>query len=82
LALCIGEKAKEPNVRLVKIELKKICGGENKKCRRIGNEYRLTRCPVEISSVCWLSVKMICIRFLAVCLTTAMAHLGLLTFGA
>jgi len=26
-------------------ELKKMCGGENKKYRRVGNECRLTRCP-------------------------------------
>ena len=31
-----------------KIELKKMCGGENKKYRRVGNECRLTRCPLEI----------------------------------
>ncbi len=35
-------------VRLSKIELKKMCGGENKKYRSKGNECRLTRCPFEI----------------------------------
>jgi hypothetical protein len=42
-----------------KIELKKMCGGENKKYRRVGNECRLTRCPFEICSVCWSLVKMV-----------------------
>jgi len=41
-------------------ELKKMCGGENKKYRRVGNECRLTRCPFAIWSVCRLSpVKMV-----------------------
>ena len=31
-----------------KIELKKMCGGENKKYRRVGNECRLSCCPFEI----------------------------------
>jgi hypothetical protein len=60
LALCVGAKANVPNVRLAKIELKKMCGGENKKYRRVGNECRLTRCPFEIWSVCWSPVKMVC----------------------
>jgi len=42
-------------------ELKKMCGGENKKYRRVGNEWRLTRCPFEIWSVCWSPVKMVCL---------------------
>ena len=33
-------------------ELKKMCGGENKKYRRVGNECRLARCPFVISFVC------------------------------
>ena len=53
LALCVGAKANVPNVRLAEIELKKKCGGKNKKYRGVSNECRLTRCPVEISSVCW-----------------------------
>ena len=57
LALCVGAKANVPNVRLAKIELKKMCGGENKKYRRVGNECRLSCCPVEIWSVCWSLVK-------------------------
>jgi hypothetical protein len=32
----------------LKIELKKMCGGENKKYRRVGNECRLSCGPVEI----------------------------------
>jgi len=48
LALCVGPKANVPLVRLAKIELKKMCVGENKKYRRAGNKCRLTRCPVEI----------------------------------
>jgi hypothetical protein len=50
----------KPNVPFVgqaKIELKKMCGGENKKYRRVGNECRLSCCPVEIWSVCWSPVK-------------------------
>jgi hypothetical protein len=31
-------KPNVPFVRLAKIELKKMCGGENKKYRRVGNE--------------------------------------------
>jgi len=57
---------------MAKIELKKMCGGENKKYRRVGNECRLTRCPFEIWSVCWSSVKMvwcIIVQFLVVCLS-------------
>jgi len=71
-ALCVGAKANVPNVRLVKIELKKMCGGENKKYRRVGNECRLTCCPFDIWSVCWSPVKMVCLCFkvqlLIVCL--------------
>jgi hypothetical protein len=46
------------NVRLAKIELKKMYGWENKKYRRVVNKCRLTRCPFEILSVCSL-VKMV-----------------------
>ena len=70
LALCDGAKANVPNVRLDKIELKKMCVGENKKYRRVGNKCRLTRCPFEIWSVCWSPVKMVCfcinVQFLVV----------------
>jgi len=59
-ALASSVEAK-PNVRLAKIELKKMCGGENEKYRRVGNECRLTRCPFVISFLCrWLPVKMVC----------------------
>ena len=44
LACAVGAKANVPFVRWHKIELKKMCGGENKKYRRVGNECRLTRC--------------------------------------
>jgi hypothetical protein len=61
LAFCVGAKA---NVRLAKIELKKMCGGENKKYRRVGKECRLTRCTFEIWSVCfWSPVKMVFLCF-------------------
>jgi hypothetical protein len=54
--LCaVGAKANVPFAGRHEIELKKIplcrdklCGGENKKYRRVGNECRLTRCPFEI----------------------------------
>jgi hypothetical protein len=42
-----------------KIELKKMCGGENKKYISVGNECRLTRCLFAICSVCWSPVKMV-----------------------
>jgi hypothetical protein len=60
-ALCVGAKPNVPFVRLAEIELKKMCGGENKKYRRVGNECRLTRCPIEIWSVYWSPVKMVCL---------------------
>ena len=44
-------------VCLAKIELKKMCGGGNKKYRRVGNECRLSCCPIEIWSVCWALIK-------------------------
>jgi hypothetical protein len=55
--LVCRSKPNVPFVRLAKIELKKMCGGENKKYRRVGNECRLSCCPVEIWSVCWSLVK-------------------------
>ncbi len=71
------------NVRLAKIELKKMCGGENKKYRRVGNECRLTRCPFVVSFLCLCSpVKMVClcvkVQFLVVCLLLHCRLLGLL----
>jgi hypothetical protein len=58
LACAIGAKPNVPFVRLAKIELKKMCGGENKKYRRVGKVCRLSCCPVAIWSLCrWLPVK-------------------------
>ncbi len=58
VGLWVGAKQNVPNVRLAKIEFKKMCGGENKKYRRVGNECRLSCCPVAIWSVClWSLVK-------------------------
>jgi hypothetical protein len=58
LALCVRAKPNVPLVRLAKIELKNMCGWENKKYRRVGNECRLSCCPFEIWSVCrWSPVK-------------------------
>jgi hypothetical protein len=55
----------------LKLNLKKMCSGANKKYRRVGNECRLTRCPFKIWSVCWSPVKMVClciyVQFLVVC---------------
>ena len=59
LACAVAAKANVPFAGWHKIELKKMCGGENKKYRRVGNECRLTRCPFEIWSVCWSPVKMV-----------------------
>ena len=68
-------------VEQAKIELKKMCGGENKKYRRVGNECRLTRCPFVIWSVCWSPVKMVClcvnVQFLVVCSMVAMSSFRL-----
>jgi hypothetical protein len=52
LACAVGAKANVPFVRLAKIELKKMCGGGNKKYRRVGNECRLIRCPFVVSFLC------------------------------
>jgi hypothetical protein len=41
LACAVGAKANVPFAGRHKIELKKMCGGENKKYRRVGNECRL-----------------------------------------
>jgi hypothetical protein len=57
LACAVGAKANVPFAGWHKIELKKMCGGENKKYRRVGKECRLSCCPVEIWSVCWSPVK-------------------------
>jgi len=82
LACAVGAKANVPFVRLAKIEFKKMCGGENKKYRRVGKECRLTRCPFEIWSVCWSLVEMVCfcvnVQFLVVCLWLHCRLLGLL----
>jgi len=61
LACAVGAKANVPFAGRHKIKLKKMCGGENKKYRRVGNECRLTRCSFEIWSVCWSPVKMVCL---------------------
>jgi len=60
-ACAVGAKANVPFAGWHKIELKKMCGGENKKYRRVGNECRLSCCPFEIWSVCWSPVKMVCL---------------------
>ena len=58
-ALCVGAKPNVPLVRLAKIVFKKVRWKKNKK-HRVGNECRLTRCPVSIWSVCFCSlVKMV-----------------------
>ncbi|MEO0075271.1 MAG: hypothetical protein ABIK31_04090, partial [candidate division WOR-3 bacterium] len=78
LVCAVGAKANVPFAGRHKIELKKMCGGENKKYRRVGNECRLTRCPFEIWSVCWSPVKMVCpcvnVQFLVVCLWLHCRH--------
>jgi hypothetical protein len=63
LALCGEAIANVPNVRLAKIEFKKMCGGENKKYRRVGNECRLSCCPIAIWSVCRLSPVKLAFHF-------------------
>jgi hypothetical protein len=60
LACVLGAKANVPFAGWHKIELKKMCGGENKKYRRVSNECGLTRCPIVISLLClWSPVKMV-----------------------
>ncbi len=60
LACAVGAKANVPFAGWHKIELKKMCGGVNKKYRRVGNECRLTRCPFVVSFLCLCSpVKMV-----------------------
>jgi hypothetical protein len=60
LACAVGAKANVPFAGWHKMELKKMCGGENKKYRRVGNECRLTRCPFVVSFLCLFSpVKMV-----------------------
>jgi len=77
LACAVGAKANVPFAGRYKIELKKMCGGENKKYRSVGNECRLTRCPLEIWSVCWSPVKMVClcvnVQFFVVCVNVAVS---------
>ena len=63
------EACKCANVRLAKIELKKMCGGEKRKYRRAGNKCGFTRCPFTIWSVClWSPVKMFYFIFVFSCL--------------
>ena len=83
LACAVVVKANVPFAGRHKIELKKMCGGENKKYRSVGNECRLTRCRFAIWSVClWAPVKMVClcvkVQFLVVCLELSCRLLGLM----
>jgi len=58
----LGRLGQKPmcHLRLSKIALKKMCGGENKNTEGSVIECRLTRCPFEIWSVCyWSPVKMV-----------------------
>jgi hypothetical protein len=60
LACAVGAKANVPFAGWHKIELKKMCGGENKKYRRVGNECRLTLCLFVVLFLCPCSpVKMV-----------------------
>ncbi len=59
LRLVFRAKPNVTFVRLAKIELKKMCGGENKKYRRVGNECRLTRCPFDEFLFPVIPVKMV-----------------------
>jgi hypothetical protein len=80
LACAVGAKANVPFAGWHKIELKKMCGGENKKYRSVGNECRLTRCPIVISFLClWSPVKMVYFfSVLVVCLLSWCRPLHLL----
>ena len=60
LACAVGAKANVPFASAHKIELIKMCSGENKKYRMLGKDCWLTRCPFAIWSVClWSPVKMV-----------------------
>jgi len=57
-ALCDGAKPNVPLAGWLKIVFKK-CGWEKNKKHKVGNECRLTPCPLGIWSVCWSPVKMV-----------------------
>ena len=83
LACAVGAKANVPFAGRHKIELKKMCGGENKKYRRVGNECRLTRCPFVVSFLCpWSPVKMVYffLVYVRVCLLCRVVLRLLVTF--
>jgi hypothetical protein len=68
-ACAVGAKPNVPFVRLAKIVFKKVRRGKNKK-HRVGNECRLTRCPIVVSFLCrWSPVKMVYFLCLIVCLS-------------
>ncbi len=58
-ACAVRAKPNVPFVRLAKIVFKKVRWEKNKK-HRVGNECRLTRCPIVVSFLCrWSPVKMV-----------------------
>src|SRR5690606_27012442 len=58
-ALCVGAKPNVPLACWHKIVFKK-CGREKNKKLCVGNECRLTRCPLVISFICfWSPFKMV-----------------------
>lgn len=68
---CVSAKNKSAICGLTEIIFKK-CGLRKNTKNRVGNECRLTRCLIEIWSVCCPTVKMVCpcvnVQFLVVCL--------------
>ncbi len=58
----------------LKIELKKLCGGENKKYNRVSSVSRSSPCPVKILSVCpcpsvkWFLFFQLSVRYCHPCL--------------
>jgi len=76
LALRVGAKANVPMRAGRKLFLKNV-GGKKIKKQRVGKECRLTRCPLEIWSVCCSPVKMVCpcinVQFIVVCSMVALS---------
>jgi len=62
LALRVGAKPNVPMCGWLKLFLKNVRWGKNKK-HWVGNECLLTRCPFVIWSVCCSLVKMVCLMF-------------------
>ena len=82
VGLCVGTQKQMCQMCVgKKLFLKNVRWGKNKK-HWVGNECRLTRCSLEIWSLCWSPVKMVYpfanVQFLVICLWLQCRLLGLL----